>query len=194
MREFTYTSHLSFELPLEEGRQEKGKHYKPVYLAGAAPLSLDNNNSCQPQLASAYAFGCCAEHFAWIIEISIYSPEPSLCFTEEEMETSRGVCQGHATVTGRGREHRLLISVFNNRLCRHKISWQARTENQSVVSTHSRKRILHKRNTFVISKSASVNYPSESRVVMEFTLCGACSLGFDKCSMACCLPSYNCTK
>lgn len=110
------------------------------------------------------------------------------------METSRGVCQGHATVTGRGREHRLLISVFNNRLCRHKISWQARTENKSVVSTHSRKRILHKRNTFVISKSASVNYPSESRVVMEFTLCGACSLGFDKCSMACCLPSYNCTK
>lgn len=55
MGEFTFTSHLSFELPLEEGRQEKGKHYKPVYLAGAAPLSLDNNNSRQPQLASAYA-------------------------------------------------------------------------------------------------------------------------------------------
>lgn len=39
-----------------------------------------NNNSRQPQLASAYAFGCGTEHFVWIIEISIASPLPLTLF------------------------------------------------------------------------------------------------------------------
>lgn len=38
MREFAFTSRLSFELRLEEGCQENG-NYKLVYLAVVAPVS-----------------------------------------------------------------------------------------------------------------------------------------------------------
>lgn len=75
------------ELRLEEGCQEKGKHYKPVCLPGSRSTSLwrtmkspwlgtgpqHSNNSRQPQLARAYA--------SELSKFPSPHPWPSLCFT-----------------------------------------------------------------------------------------------------------------